>query len=124
MPRITETLILGTIQYKAIRPQDGNSPAIFRELGEKPLHDRVMISIGVTTTKDNASGQMYYRPKATYVVPRSDTEGKSLPSDRLEISGRIAADNSEAAVQLFLEQLSGLVSSDEFTSACAGEAQF
>lgn len=124
MPRITETLKLGTIQYKAIRPQDGNSPAIFREQGELPLHARVMISIGVTTTKDNASGQTSYRPKATYVKPRSDKEGKPLPSDRLEISGRIAADNSEAAVQLLLEQLSGLVSSTEFTSACAGEAQF
>lgn len=124
MPRITETLTLGTIQYKAIRPQDGNSPAIFREVDEKPLHNRVTISLGVTTTKDNATGRVYYRPKATYVVPRSDTEGKALPSDRLELSGRIAADNSEAAVQLFLEQLGGLVKSSEFASACAGEAQF
>lgn len=124
MPRISETLTLGTIQYKAIRPQDGNSPAIFREQGAKPLHARVMISIGVTTTKDNASGQMSYRPKATYVLPRSDSEGKPLPSDRLEISGRIAADNSEAAVQLLLKQLGSLVSSTEFASACAGEAQF
>lgn len=126
MPRISETIALAgakTTTYKATRPQNGDSPASFREVNAtKALADLEMINLGVSQT---SSGQRtYYRTKASMVSPRHDSEGQLLPSDRFDLTGRLSSELTEADITALQEKLSLFILSPEFKAALAGDAQF
>lgn len=123
MPRITETLSLDNVNYKAIRPQNGDSPASFREVNAaKALTALAMINLGVSQTTSNQ--RTYYRTKASIVVPRHDSEGQLLPSDRFDLTGRLSSEFTEADITAFQKTISLFVLSNEFKAALAGDAQF
>lgn len=123
MPRINDTLALASTTYKAIRPQNGDSPASFREVdATKALTSLEMINLGVT---QSTTGQRtYYRTKASIVAPRHDSEGRLLPSDRFDITARLSSELTEADITEFQQKLSLFVLSNEFKAALAGDAQF
>lgn len=123
MPRITEELALASTKYKAVRPQNGDSPASFREVNaSKALTDLKMINLGVT---QGTTGQrVFYRTKASIVSPRHDSEGQLLPSDRFDLNVRLSAQVTEADIVALQTEVSKFVLSSEFKSALAGDAQF
>lgn len=123
MPRITETLSLGTMTYKAVRPQNGDTPAAFRQVdGNKPLSLLWMLNQGVTQSKSN--NLTVNRVKSSLVVPRIDKEGKLQPSDRIDLTARIGLETTATDIELLRDQLVAYVSSSEFLLALSGEAQF
>lgn len=123
MPRISETIALATTTYKAIRPQNGDSPASFREVNAaKALTDLTMINLGVS---QSTTGQRtFYRTKASIVHPRHDSEGQLLPSDRFDLTGRLSSELTEADITALQQKLSLFVLTAEFKAALAGDAQF
>lgn len=123
MPRIAESLSLASIQYKAVRPQNGDSPASFREVNaEKALTDLEMVNLGVT---QGTTGQRtYFRTKASIVIPRHDSEGQLLPSDRFDLAVRLSSQLTEADISVLVTKVSEFVLSNEFKAALAGDAQF
>lgn len=123
MPRISETLSLGTMTYKAVRPQNGDTPAAFRQVdGLKPLSLLWMLNQGVT---QGQSGNLTVnRVKSSVVAPRIDTEGKLQSSDRIDLTARIGLETTAAEIELLRDQLAAYVISDEFLLALMGEAQF
>lgn len=123
MPRISETLALANITYKATRPQNGDSPASFREVSAtKALTDLEMINLGVS---QSTSGQRtYYRTKASLVAPRHDSEGQLLPSDRFDITARLSSGMTQADITALQQKLSQFILTPEFAAALAGDAQF
>lgn len=123
MPRITESLTLATHQYKATRPQNGDSPASFREVNtSKALTDLEMINLGVTQSTTNQ--RTYFRTKASIVIPRHDSEGQLLPSDRFDLTARLGSQLTEADISALVTKVSEFVLSNEFKAALAGDAQF
>lgn len=123
MPRISESLTLATVQYKAVRPQNGDSPAAFREVdANKALTSLEMLNLGVT--QGTTSFRTFYRTKASLVIPRHDSEGKLLPSDRFDLNARLGAQLTEAEITTLVTKVSEFVLSDEFKAALAGDAQF
>ena len=123
MPRISATLALASTTYKAIRPQNGDSPASFREVSTtKALTNLEMINIGVSQTMTNQ--RAYYRTKVSIVMPRHDSEGQLLPSDRFDLTGRLSSELTEADITALQNKLSLFVLSNEFKAALAGDAQF
>lgn len=123
MPRISATLALANTTYKATRPQNGDSPASFREVStKKALAALEMINLGVSQSTTNQ--RTYYRTKVSIVVPRHDSEGKLLPSDRFDLTGRLSSELTEADISALQEKVSLFVLSNEFKAALAGDAQF
>lgn len=123
MPRITESLALADNTYKAVRPQNGDSPASFREVhATKALTDLEMINLGVTQNTTNQ--RTYFRTKASVVIPRHDSEGKLLPSDRFDLTVRLGSQSTGADIDALAAKVSALILSNEFKAALAGDAQF
>lgn len=125
MPRISETLTLATKTYKPTRPQNGDTPALFREVDtSKKLAELNLVNVGVT--QSTLQGVTVFRPKVTIVLPPvlKDDGTTTLPANRLEFGGRIIASSSETEVDSYITMLTDLVGSDEFKALMLGDAQF
>lgn len=125
MPRISETLTLATKTYKPTRPQNGDTPALFREVNtSKKLAELNLVNVGVT--QSTLQSVAVFRPKVTIVLPPAlPADGTTaLPANRLEFVGRIIASSSETQVDEYITMLSDLVSSSEFKALLLGDAQF
>lgn len=125
MPRISETLTLATQTYKPTRPQNGDTPALFREVNNlKKLAELNLVNVGVT--QSTLQGVAVLRPKATVVLPPALlADGTTtIPANRLEIVGRVNASSSETEVDSYIALLSSLVNSAEFKALLLGDTQF
>lgn len=122
MPRISESIELGTTTYVAVRPQNGTAPATFRESNtNKPLAELKSVNIGAAVEK--TANQHVFRAKVSLQKP-SIVEGIVFPVERIDITSRLSSRLTDAEVTELQAELVALVSSDEFVAALRGNEQY
>lgn len=118
MPRITETLELGTLTYKAVRPQNGATPAQYRQSGV-PLVTASDMNLGVQITK--TANRAVRRAKVSMTFPVYNSEGVLLYTDRVDLTVRTDAMTEAADIATRVSALGALVSADEFVAVISGD---
>lgn len=124
MPRISAQLSLGDIlTMKPVRPQNGNTPAMFRESDtQKGLKELVVLNMGTIT--DELQNSTVYRATSSLVFPSLVVGDRTAPADRFDLKVRISAERSPSEVADFLAFFRAYVETDEFADLIIGEAQF
>lgn len=122
MPRIQDAIILATVNYKAVRPQNGQTPATFREASTEALAARAVLNM--VTTLDSLQSSPLYRSSSSLVVPHLNSDGTPLAPNRYEIKTRINSQTATGDITAELAQFRAYVNSDEFADLIIGEAQF
>lgn len=123
MPRIAESVILADKTMKAVRPQNGDTPAMFRESDStKGLADLAVLNMGTTTGL--LQGSTVYRATSSLVYPSVVIGERTLPADRFDVKVRISAENTSTDIATKLAEFRAFVGSDEFAQLIIGEAQF
>lgn len=119
MPRISETIVInGTRNYKAVRPQNGDTPATFREVADKPTIALSLLNLGVTQDK------LRTRVRMSLVQPQLNAEGIVADTNRGDITLRLANTTSLADIAQFKADLRAFIDSNEFDDAIAGGQQY
>lgn len=119
MPRISETIFVdSTRHYKAVRPQNGDTPATFRETANKPVIALSLLNLGVTQDKQRT------RVRLSLVQPQLNTDGVVADTNRVDITVRLANLTSVADVDQLKADLRAFVASYEFDVALNGEQQY
>lgn len=119
MPRISDNIAIGTNRkYKAVRPQNGETPATFREVANKPAIALSLINLGVTQDKART------RVRVSLVQPQLNAEGIVADTNRADITIRLANRTLVADLDQLKADLLALVNSAEFSLALAGEQQY
>lgn len=119
MPRISDTIVInGTRNYKAVRPQNGGTPATFREVANKPTVALSLFNLGVTQDKTRN------RVRMSLVQPQVNAEGVTTDTNRADVTVRLAQATSLADLAQFKADFRAFVASDEFDEAIAGEQQY
>lgn len=123
MPRIAESVTLADKTMKAVRPQNGDTPAMFRESNSsKGLADLAVLNMGTTTGLLQSS--TVYRATSSLVYPSVVIGERTLPADRFDVKVRISAENTSADIATKLADFRAFVGSEEFAQLIIGEAQF
>lgn len=119
MPRISDTIAIGVDRkYKAVRPQNGETPATFREMANKPSIALSLLNLGVTQDKTRT------RVRVSLVQPQLNAEGIVADTNRADITIRLANSTLIANLDQFKADLLAFVDSNEFSLAMAGEQQY
>lgn len=119
MPRISDSIaISASRKYKAVRPQNGETPATFREVAAKPTIALSLINLGVTQDKART------RVRVSLVQPRLNAEGIVADTNRADVTLRLANSTTIADLDQLKADLLALVNSTEFSLALAGEQQY
>lgn len=123
MPRIAESVDLADKTMKAVRPQNGDTPAMFREFDPlKGLADLAVLNMGTTTGLLQDS--TVYRATSSLVYPSAVIGERTLPADRFDVKVRISAENTSTDIATKLAEFRAFVGSNEFAQLIIGEAQF
>lgn len=119
MPRISDTIAISVDRkYKAVRPQNGETPATFREMANKPTIALSLLNLGVTQDKSRT------RVRISLVQPHLNAEGIVADTNRADITIRLANSTTTADIGQFKADLYAFVNSNEFSLAMAGEQQY
>lgn len=119
MPRISDVIgIANNRKYKAVRPQNGETPATFREVANKPAIALSLLNLGVTQDKART------RVRVSLVQPQLNAEGIVADTNRADITIRLANSTLVADLDQFKIDLLAFVDSNEFALALAGEQQY
>lgn len=119
MPRISDTIAInGTRKYKAVRPQNGDTPATFREVADKPTVSLSLLNLGVTQDKTRN------RVRMSLIQPQVNAEGVTTDTNRADVTIRLAHVTSLTNLAQFKADFRAFVASDEFDEAIAGEQQY
>lgn len=119
MPRISDVIAIGADRkYKAVRPQNGDTPATFREVAAKPAIALSLLNMGVTQDKART------RVRVSLVQPQLNAEGIVADTNRADITIRLANSTLVANLNQFKIDLLAIVDSAEFALALAGEQQY
>lgn len=120
MPRISDTILIGADRnYKAVRPQNGDTPATFREVASKPSIALCLLNLGVTQDKTRT------RVKMSLVQPQLNAEKAIVvENNRADITVRLSNATSATDLGQFKADLRAFINSDEFDKALAGEQQY
>lgn len=120
MPRISDVIAMGhDRKYKAVRPQNGETPATFREVADKPSIALSLLNLGVTQDKTRT------RVRVSLVQPQLNAEGTVVAdTNRADITIRLANSTPVADLDQFKIDLLAFVDSNEFALALAGEQQY
>jgi hypothetical protein len=119
MPRISDVISIDDNRnYKAVRPQNGDTPATFREVADKPTIELSLLNLGVTQDKSRT------RVRLSLVQPQINAEGVISDTNRADINVRLANTTSLADLDQFKADLIAIILSDEFEEAIAGEQQY
>lgn len=121
MPRISEQLELGTTVFKAVRPQNAQTPAQFRQSGVSYATAKDL-NLGVQITK--TASRSTRRGTTSLTIPVFNAEGVLLYTDRIDIKTRFDALTPDATVEASLAEVAALVVSNEFKLLAKGEEQF
>lgn len=122
MPRISDSLKLDEQQFSAVRPQNGSTPASFREKDEsKSLVALKTINMG--TTVDNTASQPNYRSKVSLILPNI-VEDKILAANRIDVSTRLSANLTDSDIDTLVAQFAALIQSPEFAALVRGNEQY
>lgn len=121
MPRISETLVLGTTTYKAVRPQNQLTPAQFRQTGVAFALAKDL-NLGVQITK--TAGRSTRRGTISLTIPVFDAEGVLLYTNRIDIKTRFDAGTPDANIDAVLAEIGALMSTTELVALVKGEEQF
>lgn len=121
MPRISETLELGTTVFKAVRPQNQLTPAQFRETGVAYAVAKDL-NLGVQITK--TAGRSTRRGTISLTIPHYDVEGVLQYTDRIDVKTRFDAVTPDATVNAILAEVAALFATDELIALAKGEEQF
>lgn len=123
MPRVTEQLVLGDRSFKAIRPQNNNTPAMFREANASSILTASVINLGVQEEKSSQLDRI--RVKASIVQPVMGTEPVGqIDTNRVDIALRLNQATSSANLAILIADFRAFVASSEFELAMKGEAQY
>lgn len=119
MPRISDTIVInGTRNYKAVRPQNGDTPATFREVAAKPSIVLSLFNLGVTQDKTRN------RVRMSLIQPQLNAEGIVVDTNRADVTLRLANTTSLADLTQFKADLRAFIASGEFDEAIAGNQQY
>lgn len=119
MPRISDVINVDVNrQYKAVRPQNGDTPATFREVAVKPTIALSLLNLGVTQDK------LRTRVRLSLVQPQINAEGIATDTNRADVTIRLANATSLQDLAQFKADLQAFIASDEFEEAIAGEQQY
>lgn len=121
MPRISETLKLGETTYKAVRPQNGQTPAQFRQNGVTFAESRDL-NLGVQITK--TANHSVRRSTGSLVVPVFDDKGVLMYTDRVDIKTRFDTLTTDANISSILAEVAALIASPEYIALVKGNEQF
>lgn len=123
MPRIADSVTLAEKTMKAVRPQNGDTPAMFRESNtNKGLSELAVLNMGTTTGL--LQGSTVYRATSSLVYPSKVIGERSLPADRFDVKVRVSADSTSVEITERLAEFRAYVNSNEFAQLIVGEAQF
>lgn len=122
MPRIKDAILLADKEYKAVRPQNGQTPATFREASTEALAERAVLNM--VSTLDSLQSSPLYRSNSSLVVPHLNSEGVPFAPNRYEVKTRISSHTSVADIMSELAQFRAYVNSTEFADLIVGDAQF
>lgn len=122
MPRIKDAVTLAEVEYKAVRPQNGQTPATFRETSSETLAERAVLNM--VTTLDSLQSSPLYRSSSSLVVPHLNSDGTPFAPNRYEVKTRVNSNTSTADIALELAQFRAYVNSIEFADLIVGDAQF
>lgn len=123
MPRVTEQLVLGDRSFKAIRPQNNNTPAMFREVNASSILTASVINLGVQEEKSSQLDRI--RVKASIVQPVMGTEPVGqIDTNRVDIALRLNQATSSVNLAILIADFRAFVASSEFELAMKGEAQY
>lgn len=130
MPRITEQLTLtttspsATATFKAVRPQNGQTPAMWRNSDEgRAIGLRPVINLGVIS--DTSANRDVTRVNLSYVQPLVDLKGEVLQPNRVTMKVRIDdTASTSASIDELHSALIAMVLSAEFAAALRGDQQF
>lgn len=125
MPRISDTITLGEglRAFKAIVPQNGNTPAKFREQNPaKGLTGLALLNVGVS--EDTSAGRPCIKTKTSIVYPHLDEKNVVVSTSRFDIATRIDRVVTSAEVAIMRSELIALIKSPEFAAALTGEQQY
>lgn len=123
MPRISDSLTLNEVAFAATRPQNGDTPAAFREVStSKPLQVLEMVNIGATVEKTAA--RHVFRAKASIIKPNAVVDGIQLSANRIDITTRLGSELTDDEIDDLSLKLVSLVSSTEFKAALRGNEQY
>lgn len=125
MPRISDAITLGEglRTFKAIVPQNGNTPAKFREQNSKlGLTSLALLNIGVS--EDMSAGRPCIKTKTSVVYPHLNEEKVVVSTSRLDIATRIDRVVTSTEVTVMRSELIALINSPEFAAALTGEQQY
>lgn len=119
MPRISDSISIdATRKYKAVRPQNGDTPATFREVATKPTIALSLLNLGVTQDKSRT------RVRLSLIQPQINAEGVTTDTNRADVTIRLANATSLQDLDQFKIDLKAFIASDEFEEAIAGEQQY
>lgn len=119
MPRISNAIQVNSDrQYKAVRPQNGDTPATFREVANKPMIALSLLNLGVTQDKSRT------RVRLSLVQPQINAEGVTTDTNRADVTIRLANATLLKDLAQFKADLKAFIASNEFEEAIAGEQQY
>lgn len=119
MPRISDVISIDDNRnYKAVRPQNGDTPATFREVADKPTIALSLLNLGVTQDKSRT------RVRLSLIQPQINAEGVTTDTNRADVTIRLANSTSLTDLAQFKADLKAFIQSDEFEEAIAGEQQY
>ena len=121
MPRISEKITLGVTDYKAVRPQNGQTPAQFRQQ-DVTFAEARDLNLGVQITK--TANRSTRRSTSSLVVPKFSTDGVLLHTDRIDIKTRFDTSTTDTEIESILAEVAALLRSEEFSSLAKGNEQF
>lgn len=119
MPRITDAIFVdSTRHYKAVRPQNGDTPATFREVADKSVIALSLLNLGVTQDKQRT------RVRLSLVKPQLNYDGIVIDTNRVDVTVRLANTTSTTDVNQLKADLRAFIASNEFDFAIDGEQQY
>lgn len=119
MPRISDAIqVDSNRQYKAVRPQNGDTPATFREVARKPTIALSLLNLGVTQDK------LRTRVRLSLIQPHINADEVIVDTNRADVTIRLANTTSLLDLDQFKTDLKAFIDSNEFEEAIAGEQQY
>lgn len=122
MPRISDSLTLNKTTFNAVRPQNGETPASFREAGTKPLVEQAIVNMGASIEK--TASRHVFRGKVAIVKPNAIVNGIQAPAHRIDVTSRLGSELTDSDIAELLEVLKDLVGSTEFAALIRGQEQY